>query len=305
MITAARRTARNAAEFACTASGLTALSRTRRRDAIAILAYHNIVAPKDAGRGDASLHLPLDRFIRQVERLARTHDIIDIETVAESDPDGRPRAIITFDDAYRGAVTLALPELVKRGIPAVMFVAPGLLDSASTWWDDMAEAGLLSDTVRDDALLSLAGRDNAIRQRIFPKGDQPVLPDSFRIASIAELRAHAIDGIRVGSHTWSHEYLPALGQLELKANLARTLQWLDDWTGATTRWLALPYGGGDADVGRAAIDSGHSGVLRISGGMWQPAEDRSQVPRINVPAGVSLRGLEMRASGLFGGKGTG
>lgn len=294
-----RAAVRTTVELLGTATGVSAGARRSARDSVAILAYHNVVSAADAGRGDSSLHLPLDRFIRQIDHVSRTHEIVDIEALGSSAKHDRPRAIITFDDAYQGAVTLALPELVRRGVPAVVFVAPGLLGAASTWWDEMAEVGLLSDTLRDDALHSLAGRNSAIRHSVLPDGDAPVLPDSFRIASIDELHEHAADGIRIGSHTWSHEYLPALEPLELKANLARTLHWLETWSGATTRWLALPYGGGDANVGRAAIDAGHSGVLRISGGMWHPAEDRSQVPRINVPAGISLRGLELRTSGLF------
>ena len=297
MIAAARTTARVAAEIVLTTSGLAALSRRRMHDAIAILAYHNVVAPADAGRGDASLHLPLDRFIRQIERLARTHDIIDIEDAAAPPGKGRPRAIITFDDAYRGAVTLALPELVKRGIPAVMFVAPALIDAQSTWWDEMAEADLLTTGTRDFALESLAGRTSGIRSRYFAYSP-PSLPSSYGIASIGELRRHCANSVRVGSHTWAHEYLPSLGELELRANFARTLQWLDAWDGPTSRWLALPYGGGDGNVGRLALEAGHTGVLGISGGMWSDDAQRAQVPRINVPAGMSQRGLELRTSGL-------
>jgi len=297
VIPTARTTARVAAEVVLTASGLATLSRRRLHGATAILAYHNVVAPVDAGRGDASLHLPLDRFIRQIERLARTHDIIDIEDVAAPARSGRPRAIITFDDAYRGAVTLAFPELVKREIPAVVFVAPGLLGAASTWWDELAEANLLATETRDFALESLAGRASEIRSRYFATAP-PGLPSSFGIASLAELRRNCGNLIRAGSHTWAHEYLPALGELELRANLARTLQWLDAWDGPASRWLALPYGGGDEEVGRLALDAGHTGVLRISGGLWRDSAPHTQVPRINVPAGMTQRGLELRTSGL-------
>src|SRR5690606_40922240 len=88
------------------------------------------VPPEDAGQGDTSLHLPLPRFIQQIERVARTHEIVDLETTL-SGPGHRPRAVLTFDDAYRGAVTLALPELRKRGLPATVFVAPALLGQST------------------------------------------------------------------------------------------------------------------------------------------------------------------------------
>ncbi|HSH46168.1 MAG TPA: hypothetical protein VK966_09945, partial [Longimicrobiales bacterium] len=115
---------RGAAETLITGSGLTALARRGARDSVAVLAYHNVVEPEFAGRGDASLHLPLDRFVAQVEWIAATHDVVPLDSVAfprNGQARGRPRAVITFDDAYRGAVRYALPELERRGLPATVF----------------------------------------------------------------------------------------------------------------------------------------------------------------------------------------
>ncbi len=42
-------------------------------------------------------------------------------------PSRRPRVAVTFDDAYRGAVTIAQDELTRHGFPSTLFVAPGLL----------------------------------------------------------------------------------------------------------------------------------------------------------------------------------
>jgi peptidoglycan/xylan/chitin deacetylase (PgdA/CDA1 family) len=293
-----RTAIRGALETVLTTSGVAALARRIRAGRVAILAYHNVVSDAEAARGDSSLHLPLRTFLDQLERLLRTHDVVDLDELHSRPPGHRPRAVITFDDAYRGAITLALPELVRRGLPAVVFVAPGLLGTTSTWWDELGEAGRLSPTVREDALTNLAGRATSVRKR--HSGDRsPGLPTSYGLATLEELRAHCGAGIRVGSHSWSHEYLPALPEMELRENLARTIGWLESYDGPTSGWLALPYGGGSETVSRAALAAGHAGVLRISGGLWEPTRDRSRVPRINVPAGVSLRGLELRASGLL------
>jgi len=285
-------------ELVGTGLGVTYLGRRATLDRIAVLAYHNVVPPGEAGRGDASLHLPLPLFIRQIDRLARTHDIVDLDT-ATSQPSGRrPRAVITFDDAYRGAVTLAIPELIRRGLPAVVFVAPALLGNPVTWWDALGEAGVLSNT-RDTVLGELAGRHDAILQRVFENRSLPDLPASYGIATHDEVLHHCQGPIRVGSHTLAHEYLPALSNSELRQTLEHASRWVAAYQGPRSSWLALPYGAGSADeTGRVALNMGHAGVLRIEGGLWRPDADIAAVPRINVPAGLSWRGVELRTSGV-------
>lgn len=293
----ARGVLRSGVELLATGSGLAALARRVRSGTVAVLAYHNIVLPGDEGRGDASLHTSLPTFLRQIDRLSRTHEIVDLET-ATPGRHPKPRAVITFDDAYRGAVNLAIPELARRGIPATVFVAPGLLGAPGTWWDQLAEAGRLSPETRERALLEWGGRHGTVQRQILGAAPLPDLPASYGIATAGELEESCGDGIRLGSHAWAHEHLPDLSEPELEASLLETLDWLDRYPGPTTGWLALPYGAGSARVERTALRIGHSGVLRIRGGVWTGREDRGRVPRINVPAAMSVRGLELRASGL-------
>lgn len=290
---------RRTAELALTGSGFAALLRRRSRGSTSVLAYHNVVPSREAGHADSSLHLPLPRFIAQIERLARTHDIVDLEDATGASDGTRPRAVITFDDAYRGAVTLALPELIRRRIPATVFVSPALLGVDATWWDALSAAGLLTGERRRAAMEELAGRREPIVRRWLSAAPEPRLPPSYGIASEEELRLHCGAGVTLGSHAWEHEYLPALGGEELEDSLRRTLEWLARFEGRTCSWLALPYGAGSAELGRTALDLGHEGVLRVAGGAWKPTRSGTAwVPRINVPAGMSLRGFELRTSGL-------
>lgn len=294
-----RSVARTSIENAAVRSGVTTVARALVRRRIAILAWHNVVAPDETGFGDSSLHLPLDAFLRQVELVARTHDVLPLDEALEATPGSRPRAVLTFDDAYRGAVTLALPELKRRGIPATVFVAPALLGAASTWWDDLGAAGALSVSVRDQALSVHAGRADPVRAAFLGMLARRPLPSSFGIATTDELRTYAGDGITLGSHSWGHEHLPSLAEPELRDNLQRTLAWLRDFGLPYSRWLSLPYGAGSGLVCRLALEAGHAGVLRVSGGLLRPTVSRtSGVPRINVPAGLSTHGLELRLTGL-------
>ena len=278
-------------------SGATAIARRMNAGAVAVLAYHNVVPPDLVGRGDASLHIDLPTFLAQVERLARTHDIVHLDSVARTRPGGRPRAVLTFDDAYRGAVTFAFPELRRRGIPATVFVSPGLLGEASTWWDELGERGELSSPRRTRALTRHHGVAAAVRAEF---GDEPVqLPASYGIATLEELEEQCGADIAVGSHSWGHEHLPTLPGPAMKLSLERAHAWVRSFNGRPSAWLALPYGAGDPRVSTTALSLGHEGVLRVAGGLWRPHHPAGHVPRLNVPAGLSASGLELRTSGLL------
>lgn len=294
-----RRIAKSAVERGLIAVGVPALARGMHTDDVAILAYHNVVPDADARRGDASLHLPLSRFLRQLDELERTHTFADLTATLDGGGAGKMRAVVTFDDAYRGAVTLAVPELRRRGIPATVFVCPGLLAEPSLWWDEMAEAGRLDPPARQHAMFGLKGDLSAVRSWAPDDVEGPPLPDTFGVATEAELRDQLGGGIVAGAHSWAHACLPALEPAELRSDLERTLAWLEAFPGPTVRWLALPYGEGSAAVSAAALDVGYEGVLRIRGGLCPPTAERGAIPRINVPAGMSSPGLALRASGLL------
>ena len=293
-----RQLVKSGIEGGITLTGAAALARHLKRDRVAILAYHNVVPDAAAGAGDASLHMPFSRFLRQLDMLERTHAVVPLESALDREND-RIRAVITFDDAYRGAVNLALPELRRRGLPATMFVCPGLLAEPGVWWDELAASGRLDAAARHHCMYALKGDLASVRKWGLTEAGAPPLPDSYGIATELELRDQLGAGITAGAHSWKHACLPALDPEELRADLERTLAWIEAFPGPTVRWLALPYGEGSPGVTETALEVGFQGVLRIRGGLCLPAADRGAVPRINVPAGMSSRGLVLRASGLL------
>src|SRR5258706_9071692 len=96
------------AELAVSSGPVLAVGRALRRGRVLVVAYHNVVPDDWAGTGDTSLHLRLSRFVGEIDRLRQTHDVVPLSEATEpARPGARPRAVVTFDDAYRGAVTLA------------------------------------------------------------------------------------------------------------------------------------------------------------------------------------------------------
>jgi peptidoglycan/xylan/chitin deacetylase (PgdA/CDA1 family) len=267
----------------------------------AILAYHNVVPDGLPPAGDDGLHLAQGTFARQLDFLQRYCEVVPLESLLGPRPrTDRLVVAITFDDAYRGALTLGSEELARRGLPATMFVPPGLLDDRSFWWDDLAEGEQgLPDHVRARALGDLRGVDRAIRAA-FPR-TPPAQPAYMRSASVSELAQAAGQGIwRFAPHSWSHPDLRALNPAELDEELRRPLAWLRErFPGVTIPWIAYPYGLSSPGVQAAAAAAGYAGGLRVEGGPFRLGRPTPMVfPRVSVAAGVTVDGLALRLAGL-------
>jgi peptidoglycan/xylan/chitin deacetylase (PgdA/CDA1 family) len=285
--------------------GIAVLRRTGLHKHALVLAYHNIVPDDCPPLGERSLHLPRGTFVRQLERLLRTHTIVPLPEVLTSPPPGRarPRVALTFDDAYRGAATIGVEELARRGLPATLFVVPAFVGRGSFWWDAVANAhGLGVDQVpRDRALEELGGKDAKVRDWAEAKGLRlsPV-PDWGQVASEEELEAATRHpGITLASHTWSHPNLVPLAPGELQQELSRPLRWLRQRYADVIPWLSYPYGRANASVEAAAAAAGYSAALSLSGGWFRGDRvNRYAVPRHNIPRGLSATGFLLCTSGV-------
>ena len=104
------------AEFAVVNAGAARVVRRRLRGRALVLAYHNVVPAGERPAGEASLHLPQAEFSRHLDLIARTNDVVPLESILDDVGDSaRPRVVITFDDAYIGAMSAGLHELATTG----------------------------------------------------------------------------------------------------------------------------------------------------------------------------------------------
>lgn len=305
-----------------TSGGLDRLARwTRGLDRL-ILAYHNVIPSSEVSPGDRALHLPLSRFEAQLDGLARMGTILPLEEVIAAPREsgrGNLRIAITFDDAYRGAVTLGVEALRRRGLPATIFVTPGLLGDQTPWWDGLAARTSRRSTSEAVGATGVADADfDTLRNQILTGGpgryadaealareagiELSPMPSICRIADEGELmEALETPGVTLGAHTWSHPVLPNLDQSELMDELERPLRWLrrvapDRHVGV----VSYPYGLYSERVGVAARDAGYSAGLLILQGMRIPQSISTPsaftMARLSIPAGLSSRGLRFKAS---------
>lgn len=267
-----------------------------------IFAYHNVVTPSEPTFGDRSLHLPLDQFIEQIRWLKKRFEIVRLDELFENDGHGRPRAVITFDDAYMGAVRHALPFLIDQGIPATIFVCSGWTGGEVAWWDSLVTTDGLAESFRNAALTDCAGQGYSVIELARRRGIQMAdVPDDYRIAKISDVdRLAQNPTIDIGMHSHTHANLCMLNDLELHEELASSIRETRAQYSQTVNWLAYPYGLMDDRVASAAQEMGFSGALLISGGPMKKISryNRFTIPRVNIPNGLSAAGFKVRSVGL-------
>lgn len=272
-----------------------------------ILAYHNVVPDGMRVGGDRSLHLPLSDFLRQLDLVQERYDVVPLGSLLDpSSGDGAGRRLaLTFDDAYRGAVTVAAAHLTERRVAATFFVTPAFVGGGPFWWDAVRNerASGLPDGFRRRALERLEGDDRRVRRWAVRRGYRiGTVPRVARCASADELRwAASRPGIDLAPHGWSHRNLTRLGDRELREELRKPLSWLRHRYRAVAPWLAYPYGLWDRRVEEAARAAGYRGALALGrGGGHRRGEGAAfTLPRVNVPAGVSLDGFLLRVAGVL------
>ena len=108
----------------------------RRPRGLVILIYHRVGA-----RTAVSVDLPRPLFAEQLAVLAAEWTPVGLDEAAAllaapDTPPGRPRVCLTFDDGTVDFVEEALPELVKAGLPATLFVATDHVETGREFPDD-------------------------------------------------------------------------------------------------------------------------------------------------------------------------
>jgi len=278
-----------------------------------VLAFHNVVpdAAADGLRGDASLHLPVSRFTAMLDALCALPHVALASHPAVGEPptsgaaSARVNVLVTFDDAYRGALRHALPVLAARGGAAVVFVAPALLGIDHTWWDALSpgrteagEAAWWSERERVLAPPACGLQERILigdaHTRRFAQGGAAA--EDLGIATLAELEeACAAGGVTLACHSSRHACLPSLDTDAIVDELRTSLAWLEASGLPWVRWHAFPYGRWSDAVVAALHDLDYEAAFLVEP---TPVARHAEFlhPRLNVPAGMSPDGLIWRLS---------
>jgi peptidoglycan/xylan/chitin deacetylase (PgdA/CDA1 family) len=276
--------------------GLPAINR-RLHDAGLILCYHNVVASGSRTVGDPGLHMPRDRFERQIRWLAGHYTVIELSEFVDRLSAGkslRAVAALTFDDGYAGVFEHAVPVLQAVGVPATVFVVGTAGRRMGFWWDQKPIVQSANPALRRDRLNTLRGDESAIVKAATPDD----LPASHRPADWNAVRTATQSGITIGAHSVTHRSLPTLSDSELEFEVVTGRTMIERAIGARVEFFAYPYGLWDYRVRSRVRLAGYRAGLTLNAGLNRPFADPCSLRRLNVPAGISPAAFEAWAAGL-------
>lgn len=225
------------------APATTSVARRLTRRALRVLAYHGIDDP--------------DAFEAQLEHLQTHYRPVGIEDVlgwVEGDGAIPELAVwVTFDDGEPSVVELGLPKLRRRGIPSTMFICPGVVDTDTPyWWQVAGEAerrGLVdpSDGMNGSIVAALKRIADPDRRSIVAKlaaRIESTAGSPLRIDQIttAQLNEYLDAGGTLGNHTWDHPLLDQADGEEQRAQVKRAHDWFASHLDIQPTAFAYPNG---------------------------------------------------------------
>lgn len=164
------------------------------------------------------------QFAAQLDLIARITTAITVDSVSPLESNVRYSAI-TFDDGLESVVENAVPELIKRRLPATIFVTVGALGQSPTWWPHDAPE-------RQDNVMSLEQMQS--------------LPASL---------------IAIGSHTLTHPMLTSVDKDRVWRELKASKTELERAAGRDIALFSFPFGAVSDEVVALCREAGYKRVF--------------------------------------------
>jgi peptidoglycan/xylan/chitin deacetylase (PgdA/CDA1 family) len=214
-----------------------------KRPGTPILMYHEVGEPRSGSAlnkwrlKEEDFHWQLDVLGRYGYRGAALRELLEAPSA------GRRRAVLTFDDGYRGVFEYALPALLTRGFSATVFVVADRTGGVDDWDGE-------------------------------PPGEPLLTADEI-------CRLHGA-GIEIGSHGATHRALTSLDDADLAREVAGSKETLERITGAPVTSFCYPYGDFDDRVVEAVRAAGYRAATVIRGGISKDLSDPFRLKRVAV-----------------------
>jgi peptidoglycan/xylan/chitin deacetylase (PgdA/CDA1 family) len=254
----------------------------------------------------------VDRFERQIRYLAAMHVPVTLDAWLTAVRTGTPlpsgAVLVTFDDGDRSVLEKGLPVLREYGVPAVIFVIAGLLDTdVPFWWD---EVDLL---VRDGASAQGAEGTPEEMVRMLKR-----VPNARRLEILEELRAAAVlrevgsrqleseelallrdGGIEIGNHTLTHPCLDRCEDMDVEVEIERAHAILSRTCGSAPRVFAYPNGNLDHRAEAVLRRLGYEAAFLFDHRIGEfPPSNPMRTSRVRVNSTDPLSRFRILVSGL-------
>ena len=207
------------------------------------LMYHSVSA---VGGPLRDLAVPPDRLAEQLGALtAAGYRLVGLtEALDALDAGSTDRLLaVTFDDGYRDFLTAAVPALRAAGARATLYASVGHLGGPAGW----------------------LGRWS---------------PDFGPLLDWAELSEVADAGVEIGNHSLVHHPLDVLPPAQLREEIVRSHDELEQRLQRPVRSFAYPHGYNGRRVRDVVRAAGHDNATEVGRRLHTPGERRFAVPRL-------------------------
>src|SRR6266850_5559814 len=275
---------------------------------LSILVYHRVVPEPDPLVPEAVCAMEFDW---QLAVLSRWFTVLSLrEATARLHSGTLPvrAACVTFDDGYADNVTVALPFLRRRGLPATFFLATAFIDGGRMWNDSVIETvrrvrgdtldarslglGVLLVSSIDHRRKAIASLLEAMkylpleerqgRVEELGSGASLDLPRDLMMTTEQVQYLHA-SGMDVGAHTVSHPILAKLDPERAGIEIRDGKNRLEAITGAPVTLFAYPNGKPGRDYRAEHVGMvkqlGFEAAVSTAWGVAHAASDPFQLPR--------------------------
>lgn len=278
------------------------------RARLAILIYHRVLPLPDPlldGTPDAAV------FEKHMALVSSEFNVLPLGEACQRLARGvlPARAVcVTFDDGYADNEQVALPILLRFGVPATFFISTGYSNGDVMFNDgvietvrnapagphDLSSLGLghhsLEDAVsRRAAIEALIGQ---IKYR--PPGERSALVGGLAAAlrtrplgdlmmRPAQIRRLAESGMGIGGHTVNHPILAVLNEEEARSEIVAGKRRLEEITDAPVTLFAYPNGKPGRDYVQRDVrlvrEAGFGAAVSTTPGIAGAGSDLFQLPR--------------------------
>jgi peptidoglycan/xylan/chitin deacetylase (PgdA/CDA1 family) len=298
-----------------------------RNRLLRILAYHRVLDddPISFAFDEEVISASTESFYQQMKFVRSNFNVVSFQDLYDCEVNGKPwpdRAlIITFDDGYRDNYTNAFPILKQMGLCATIFLVTGHIGSAKLfWWDLIAYcikhtelSSVLLPEISSEALpLTNASQQQvAIRtilrwikrvpeevknhflEKLAPSLNVKVPNDIATGMHLSwdEVKKMAADGIDFGSHTVTHPVLSNVSRLQLKQEVCRSKETIEQQLGCQVIALAYPVGSRknfNEHARSVVAECEFKYAVSYDEGIVSSTFDRYAMPRIHVERYHSL-----------------
>ena len=231
-------------------------------------------------------------FLDLARYLSENFQLVDLTNPEGAPLPGKARIACTFDDGWRDNYTSAFAILSQYGMPATIFICPGLLNQVAPFWPERharllraANPDIKSDQVECEVerlkYASLEERESRVHE-LNAACSHVELAACDRTMSWGEISEMERSGIHFGSHSYSHPILTKVPNSVAREELERSKASMEKSLGQSCDMFAYPNGDWSPAVRDTVRDAGFKLAVSTQQGVWTNLCDTLTIPRCNV-----------------------